>query len=180
MEGLSRLVAESLVRHGFDAKLDPRRIQWSKWSRCESSFSVLLVPGKPGLFALAEEVIAPGETAATGGKRMLAVFQISETDDLGISLGRLFLPGGPFRERLEAGHCFVRYAVIEDDSQRRSAHEAFQKWMTSSSDAASGLGQSSEFVLKSPPFAGNASLPLAADGDPQTEISPPASIPSGF
>jgi hypothetical protein len=178
MEGLSRLVADSLVRHGFEATLDPRRIQWSKWFRCESSFSVLLVPSKPGLFALGEEVIAPGETSATGGKRMLALFQITETEDLGMALGRLFLPGNPARERFASGNCFVRYAVIEDDVQRRSAHAAFQQWMTSSSDSASGLGNS-EFILKSPPFAGNASLPAKAAGAPQTEVDPP-SFPSGF
>jgi len=173
MEGLSRLVAESLVRHGFEATLDPRRIEWSKWFRCESSFSVLLVPSKPGLFALGEEVIAPGETAVTGGKRMLALFQITEADDL-------FLPGNPLRERFASGRCFVRYSVIEDDAQRRSANAAFQQWMASSSESASGLGSSSEFVLKSPPFEGNASLPVKISGAPQTDVDPPTSIPSGF
>ena len=179
MEGLSRLVADSLVKHGFQAPLDPQRVEWSKWTRCESSFSVLLVPSKPGLYALGEEVIAPNETTATGGKRMLALFQITDTDDLGMALGRLFLPGNALRERLDAGRCFVRYAVIEDDAQRRAANDAFQKWMANSSDSASGLSQG-EFVLKSPPFAGNQSLPQAADRKLQTEISPPAAIPSGF
>ena len=47
---------------------------------------------------------------------MLALFQISETDDLGMALGRLFLPGSPQRERLAGGRCFARYAVIEDAS----------------------------------------------------------------
>ena len=47
---------------------------------------------------------------------MLALFQISETDDLGMALGRLFLPGAPEGERLAAGRCFARYAVIEDES----------------------------------------------------------------
>ncbi len=67
---------------------------------------------KPGIFALGEEIVAP----ATGGKRMLGLFQISETDDLGMALGRMFLPGSPHRERLAAGRCFARYAVIEDAS----------------------------------------------------------------
>jgi hypothetical protein len=179
MEGLSRLVTDSLVRHGFEATLDPRRIAWSKWFRCESSFSVVLVPSRPGLFALGEEIVAPGETTATGGKRMLALFQISATDDLGIALGRLFLPGNPARDRFASGRCFVRYSIIEDDAQRQSADAAFQQWMASSSESASGLGGGSEFILKSPPFAGNASLPAKAAGAPQTEVDPP-SFPSGF
>jgi len=179
MEGLSGLVTDSLVRHGFEATLDPRRIAWSKWFRCESSFSVLLVPSQPGIFAIGEEVVAPGEIAATAGKRMLALFQITETVDLGMALGRLFLPGSPLRERFASGRCFVRYSVIEDDAQRRAANNAFQQWMLASTDSFAGSANS-EFVLKSPPFAGNASLPAKVPGAPQTEVDPPTSIPSGF
>src|SRR2546425_2118201 len=78
MEGLDRLVSESLARYGFTTSVDHRRLRWSKWFRCESSFSLLLVPSKSGLFALGEEMIVPGEIPATGGKRMLALYQISE------------------------------------------------------------------------------------------------------
>jgi len=56
MEALTRLVTESLVRHGFDRPLDYRRLHWSRWFRCESVHSLLFVPSKPGVFALAEEV----------------------------------------------------------------------------------------------------------------------------
>src|SRR5580704_14309258 len=56
MEALTRLVTESLVRHGFDRPPDYRRLQWSRWFRCESLHSLLYVPSKPGVFALAEEV----------------------------------------------------------------------------------------------------------------------------
>jgi hypothetical protein len=138
MESLTHLVSESLARNGYETSLDHRRLEWSKWFRCESSFSVLLAPSKPGLFALGEEIIAPGETAATGGKRMLALFRIAEAEDLGMALGHLFLPGNPEREKLSAGHCFVRYAVIEDAAQRQSAHVALQQWMATSSETASG------------------------------------------
>jgi hypothetical protein len=138
MEGLTHLVTESLARNGYETSLDHRRLQWSKWFRCESSFSVLLAPSKPGVFALGEEIIAPGDTAATDGKRMLALFRIAEADDLGMALGHLFLPGNPEREKLSAGNCFVRYAVIEDAVQRQSAHAALQQWMAASSEAASG------------------------------------------
>jgi hypothetical protein len=59
MEGLTRLVVESMSRHGFDRPLDYRRLQWSRWFRCESPHSLLLIPSKPGLVALAEEIV-PG------------------------------------------------------------------------------------------------------------------------
>lgn len=60
METLTRVVTESLARHGFDRPLDYRRLQWSHWFRCESHHSLLIVPSKPGVFALAEEVIDRG------------------------------------------------------------------------------------------------------------------------
>ena len=93
---------------------------------------------KPGIFALGEEIVAP----ATGGKRMLGLFQVSETDDLGMALGRMFLPGSPQRERLAAGRCFARYAVIEDATQRHAAYAALQRWLseTTSSIPESELG----------------------------------------
>ena len=86
MEGLTHLVAESLARNGVETSLDHRRLQWSKWFRCESSFSVLLAPSKPGVFALGEEIVPPGQTAATSGKRMLGLFRIAEAEDLGMAL----------------------------------------------------------------------------------------------
>jgi hypothetical protein len=57
METLTRLVTESLARHGFDRPIDYRRLRWSHWFRCESHHSLLIVPSKPGVFALAEEVM---------------------------------------------------------------------------------------------------------------------------
>jgi hypothetical protein len=60
METLTRLVSESLARHGFDRPVDYRRLQWSRWFRCESHHSLLVVPSKPGVFALAEEVVEFG------------------------------------------------------------------------------------------------------------------------
>jgi hypothetical protein len=145
MEGLVRLVADSLARNGFEAPLDHRRLRWSRWFRCESSFNLLLIPSDPGLFALGEEVIAPGEIPATGGRRMLAVFQISEAKDLGLAMGRQFAPNSPVRERLPEGRCFARYVVIEDDVQRRAAHAAMQKWLGSSAESATGI--SGDFVM---------------------------------
>jgi len=141
MESLTHLVSESLLRHGLEPTFDHRRLQWSKWFRCQDSFSLVLAPCKPGLFALGEELIAPGELAVGEGKRMLALFQISEADDLGMALGRLFLSGNPARERFASGRCFARYVVIEDPTQRRTALAALQRWMASSAEAVSGVPQ---------------------------------------
>ena len=60
MEALTRLVSESLARHGFDRPLDYRRLHWSRWFRCDSQHSLLFVPSKPGVFAVAEEIMDLG------------------------------------------------------------------------------------------------------------------------
>jgi len=125
-------------------------LNWSRWFRCESSFSVLLVPAKPGIFALGEEMVpalsdafdaAPEGRPNAAGKRMIALFHISDADDLGMALGRLFLPGNPLLAKLNAGRCFVRHAVIEDAAQRSAACAAFRRWMNASAEIASGIQQ---------------------------------------
>jgi hypothetical protein len=144
MESISQLVSDSLARHGMEPSLDHLRIEWSRWFRCESSFSVLLVPAKPGIFALGEEMVPAGElelraSSPVEGKRMLALFQVSDADDLGMALGRLFLPGNPLLRKLNSGRCFARYAVIEDAAQRSAAYSTFQRWMQDSAETASGI-----------------------------------------
>lgn len=138
MEGLERLVSESFTRNGVEPAFDYRRVEWSRWFRCGDSISLVLMSSKPGIFALGEEIVAPGEA----GKRMLGLFHVSETDDLGMALGRMFLPGSPQRERLSAGRCFARYTVIEDAAQRHAACAALQHWMsaTASGNPESELG----------------------------------------
>jgi len=129
MEVLERMVSESFARFGVEPAFDYRRVQWSPWFRCVDSMSVA-ISSKPGVFALGEEIVAP----VTGSKRMLALFQISQSDDLGMDLGRLFLPGNPARERLSAGRCFARYAVIEDATQRHAAYTALQRWLSETAE----------------------------------------------
>jgi hypothetical protein len=138
MEALDRLVSESFARRGFAPAFDHRRLQWSPWLRCVDSLSLVRATSRPGVFALGVEIVAPGEAA----KRMLALFRICEADDLGVALARLFLPGSPERGRLAEGHCFVRYAVVEDAVQRHAAYTALQNWFASSAEAASGIGPS--------------------------------------
>jgi hypothetical protein len=173
MEGLAHLVAESLVRHGFEPSFDHRRLQWSKWFRCQDSFSLVLAPCKPGIFALAEELIAPGEMGVGEGKRMLALFQISEANDVGMALGRLFLSGSPARERFASGRCFARYVVIEDPVQRGTALTALRRWMESSAEAVTGMASS----VAELGFAADA---LTESSNKQDQIGPRAPFPSGF
>jgi hypothetical protein len=213
MEALTRMVADSLARHGLDRPIDPRRLQWSRWFRCDSTHSLLVVPSKPGIFALAEEIMDLGTgnthvgTAANAGtsktsvgadalvrpaeqssaaassattaettaegisiaathgllggaalqrcdstplktaasaaevpqRRLLAVLQFSEDDDMAFTLDRMFTRINPMRDRLASGRCFLRFVVIEDQAQRRSICSALNQWMLSASEKASGL-----------------------------------------
>jgi len=162
MEDLAHLVDESLIRHGFEPSFDHRRLQWSQWFPCHDSLSVLLAPCKPGLFALGEEVIPPGELAVGEGKRMLALFQISEANDLGMALGRLLLSGSPLRQRVASGRCFARYVVVEDPTQRQTAHTALQRWMSSSAQVPSGIAQATSDDAQQPSFVSGHDFSRAA------------------
>ena len=173
MEAITQLVAESLARHGFDRPVDPRRLQWSRWFRCDSPHSLLVVPSKPGIFAIAEEImdlgpgIAPAANIADVGtaalgcpaerssaaaelpqRRMLAVLQFSEDDDMAFTLDRMFTRINPMRARLATGRCFVRFVVIDDQSQRRSICAALNQWMLSSAEKASGIGMEFQSSLE--------------------------------
>jgi len=171
MEGLTRLVVESMSRHGLDRPLDYRRLQWSRWFACESPHSLLLVPSKPGVVALAEEVLGPGE-ASLGGKRMLAVF-----------LDRMFAPAHPMRSRLVAGHCFVRFVVIEDVVQRATICSALNQWMLASADKTSvATGDFTSSLELAPSLAAPARSASAAQLDSgfAANIHCPSPLPSGF
>ncbi|MGI9104405.1 MAG: hypothetical protein ACR2IF_18330 [Terriglobales bacterium] len=114
-----------------------QRVPWSPWSLCQSSFSLLLVPSLPGVFVVAEEVIAPGQSAAMGEKRMLAVLKVDTADDLGCALNRLFVAESAIRDRLRQAPCFVRYAVITDAAEREAAREALETWMAGAAPGSS-------------------------------------------
>jgi len=194
MEGLTRLVSESLARHGFDRPLDYRRLRWSRWFRCNSHHSLLSVPSKPGVFAVAEEVMDFGSnveqqrfsatppvaeqrfsaptlveerrfSAASGSpyipalaaaglspeagsrrpdtaqpRRMLAVTQFFEDDDMAFVLDRMLSRQNPMAARLASGRYFVRFVVIEEQTQRRSICSALNQWMVSAAEKATGIG----------------------------------------
>jgi hypothetical protein len=200
MESLTRLVSESMARHGFDRPLDYRRLRWSRWFRCESHHSLLFVPSKPGVFALAEEImhlgdvrvasdahvgsnahigtdafVRPANEASCPGhveaaakfavsvvegavqrtlseakgsatipepapRRMLAVTQFFEEDDMAFVLDRMLSSQNPMRARLVSGRYFVRFVVIEDQTQRRSICNALNQWMVTAAEKATGIG----------------------------------------
>ena len=199
MEALTRLVSDSLARHGFNRPPDPRRLQWSRWCLCDSLHSLLVVPSKPGIFAIAEDISGaadalvrriPGNLAMPGdqdsslneplggaglqrsesgpsngaasaaeSKRMLAVLQFSEDDDMAFTLDRMFTKPNPMRERLYSGHCFLRFVVIEDEDHRRSICNALNQWLLSSAERASGMPAGFSSTLE---IAGIAPLPSSA------------------
>jgi hypothetical protein len=192
MEGLTRLVSESLARHGFDRPLDYRRLRWSRWFRCDSHHSLLAVPSKPGVFAVAEEIMDfvsdvkeqcfstasgshSGPALAAAGtspeaesrkseapspRRMLAVTQFFEDDDMAFVLDRMLSRQNPMASRLASGRYFVRFVVIEDEPQRRSICSALNQWMVTASEKATGIGSH---------FATSLELTPATEYNPQAD-----------
>jgi len=220
METLTRLVSESLARHGFDRPVDYRRLQWSRWFRCESHHSLLIVPSKPGVFALAEEVMNLASTshpadprtsedivderrfsAASGGKdsaalaavspevgsrdseprRLLAVTQFFEDDDMAFVLDRMLSQQNPMRARLASGHYFVRFVEINDQVQRRSICTALNQWIVSSAEKATGIGShfATSLELTSEPHDTGSYRPDSSDRlAKQKESDPPTTTPT--
>jgi hypothetical protein len=196
MESLNRLVTESLARHGFDRPLDYRRLHWSNWFRCDSPHSLLLVPSKPGVFAIAEEVApfcgasgsrrrhpersegSPSDDSSVGARRMLAVLQFCEEEDMAFVLDRMFSRQNPMRARLASGRCFVRFVVLEDEGQRRSICAALNQWLISSGERATGIGahfaSSLELPRLEPVLADDCvPTPVSAKGDHVAAGDPP-------
>lgn len=108
-------------------------MNWSRWFRCESSFELLLVPNQPGVFALAEEVV---QATGPNARRMLAVFEVQEAEDLARAMSRLFAAGSTLREKLAEAHCYIRYAVAPSIADRRAAASALKTWLNSQREVA--------------------------------------------
>lgn len=117
-------------------------MNWSRWFHCESSFELLLVPSQPGVFALAEEVVQ-----ATGpqSRRMLAVFEVAEAEDLSRAMSRLFATGSPWREKMAEARCYVRYAVAPSIADRRAATAALKNWLSTQREVASQIFEQKTF-----------------------------------
>lgn len=181
MEGITRLVDDSLARHGFESTADYRRLEWSCWFRCESSFSLLLVPSAAGIYTLGEEILAPSD--APGGKRMLAVFRISEAEDLCVELSRLFSPRSPLSERLSSGECFVRFAQMADPQARRAAYLSLTRWLTSQAEVATGIVHDvglPDAVARGDDRTENRMLSNTWDRSVNAPLVEPPPLPGGF
>lgn len=111
-------------------------LSWSRWFQCESSFGLVLVPDQPGIFALAEEIAQP---TSPNSRRMLAVFEINEAENVASALSRLFAPGSPWHQRLTAARCYLRYSIVPDAAKRCAAVESLRNWLTSQMDAAAQI-----------------------------------------
>jgi hypothetical protein len=195
MEAITRLVADSLARHGLDRPVDPRRLQWSRWFRCDSPRSLLVVPSKPGIFAIAEEIVDLGSdreghdfsraaNSELPQRRMLAVIQFSEDDDMAFTLDRMFTCANPMRTRLASGRCFLRFVVIEDGDQRHTICAALNQWMLSTAEKASGLPpdfQSSlELSVVRTPASASADSTSNSAQAPQPILKPDSTHPAPY
>jgi hypothetical protein len=162
-------------------------LAWSGWFRCRSSLSLALAPHLPGVFALAEEIVAADDTAAEARKRMLALLQVSATDNLAQAFGRLFVSSSPLRERLEVGRCFVRYAIVPDPSQREAVYVALLHWLAASSEIASDVIQG-ELPIGGPTSRGFPDVGPLPEARPDAPAhprngdrpGPPPPFPAGF
>lgn len=152
------------------------RVQWSSWSRCDSSFSMLLVPHRPGVYALAEEVAGSPQ-----GKRMLALFHVAEARDLSHEVMGLFSQPGAIRERLEQGRCHVRYTLISDPEDRAAVLSALQAWMASSQQQASGVFSSAAEATNPPhPTRPPAAIEQAVAVQKKPSFADRPVFPAGF
>ncbi len=191
MEGLVRLVAESLERHGMH--VPPSRIEWSAWVQFESSLC-LSAPSQPGLFVVAERVVPHGvaSNALPHGEShaILAVLKIGQAKDLGFEMGRLCSPYNPLHARVSTGRCMVRFAAVEDAVQRTAAHAALQQWFTNSGSTTNmETSTDAEFPsdLAAVPVSPNqqpetqfSAESLNSDSAHKRKIDDPAPLPSGF
>jgi hypothetical protein len=115
-------------------------MNWSRWFHCESSFGLLLVPSQPGVFALAEEVV---QAVGAQSRRMLAVFEVAEADDLSRAMSRLFAAGSPWREKMAEAKVYVRYAIAPSIADRRTAAAALKNWLSAQREVASQIFEKS-------------------------------------
>jgi hypothetical protein len=145
-------------------------VTWSSWFRCESSFSLLLVPNQAGVFAVAKEVIKPGENDAVSGKRMLAIFHAAESNDLARALNGLLRPGALPHSPDAGPRWFVRYSVIDDAAHRQAVAASLQHWLATAAEVAAAF--TNQPSAAEAPAAADTGLPSPAADERRSEISP--------
>lgn len=190
MESSIRLVSQSLARQGLEGRSDYRRLPWSHWFRCESHHSLLVVPSKPGVFAIAEEVteaacsprlravneaegsgsIPEAESPKREARRMLAVIRFFGEDDMALVLDRMLSHQNPTRSRFAGGRYFVRFVVIEDPLDRRSVSNALNQWILCSAEKDTGTGSHFATSLELMPEPPSLNRTHAPESVPSTRI----------
>jgi acyl-CoA reductase-like NAD-dependent aldehyde dehydrogenase len=125
-------------------------MNWSRWFHCESSFGLLLVPSQPGVFALAEEVV---QSVGPQSRRMLAVFEVAEAEDLSRAMSRLFAAGSPWREKMAQVRVYVRYAIAPSIADRRAAATALKNWLSTQREVASHIFEQKPAAAEQMPIA---------------------------
>jgi len=123
---------------------------WSRWFHCESSFGLLLVPSQPGVFALAEEVV---QASGPQSRRMLAVFEVAEAEDLSRAMSRLFAAGSPWREKMAQVRVYVRYAIAPSIADRRTAAAALKNWLSTQREVAQQIFEKPAVAAEQKPAA---------------------------
>lgn len=132
-------------------------MNWSRWFHCESSFGLLLVPSQPGIFALAEEVV---QAVGAQSRRMLAVFEVAEAEDLSRAMSRLFAAGSPWREKMAQAKVYVRYAIAPSIADRRAAATALKNWLSAQREVASQIFETKSAAAAEPKTV--LAMPVAA------------------
>ncbi len=120
-------------RMELEARLEATGLNWSRWFRIESTFGLLLVPPQAGVFAVAEELLAPEEMQGTS--RLLGIMEFNAASDLCAALCRLCSAPGPMRERILSSQCFARYATASP-AQSLEAAQSLNQWLSRQSDSA--------------------------------------------
>jgi len=178
MEGLVRLVAESLERHGMT--VPPPRVDWSLWVAVDPNLC-LTAPCHPGLFVIAEHLVShqvPRSVSANPTVR-LAILKVGQTKDLGVEMARLCYDS-PLYDRINAGRCLVRFAVVDDDAQRVSSCAALQQWFTHGFEASTtdSLFPVDLAAQQAPHGARSQAEPVLANALHQPKPSHPTPLPS--
>jgi hypothetical protein len=176
MEGLVRLVAESLERHGIT--VPPPRIDWSPWITIDPNLC-LTAPCYPGLFVIAEQMFPHTVTANSASQ--LVILKVGQTQDLGIEMARLCYHS-PLYDRINTGRCVVRFAAVDSDAQRASAWSDLltHSLETSIDLAAQPAPLSQEFQTHEFLSQEIQAEPILASSAHQSKPSQPAPLPSGF
>ena len=91
---------------------------------------------------------------------MLAVAQFFEADDMAFVLDRMLSRYNPMRGRLESGRYFIRFVIIEDESQRQGIYTALNQWMHAPAERTCGVGQDFAASLMLTPAADDAQADL--------------------